>query len=164
MLFIYFWLTFKLRFWLKLSPRALEKPTGSLGSRQSSRDFPAGLRRVQTGSLGTQRLTRTSSGEAAGEQAHPAQNALERRRPKQQPAPDTCCKRVPTWGSVPCTHEEGGGGFPLSSPERSWPCQAGTFHSGPASSSLAVPRRDLEGTFQRGLACRVWKWNKSICK
>lgn len=143
MLFIYFWLTFKLRFWLKLSPRALEKPTGSLGSRQSSRDFPAGLRRVQTGSLGTQRLTRTSSGEAAGEQAHPAQNALERRRPKQQPAPDTCCKRVPTRGSVPCTHEEGGGGFPLSPPGEKLTLPGWNL---PFRPSLFLPRCAEEGS------------------
>lgn len=26
------------------------------------------------------------------------------------------------------------------------------------------PGGNREGTFQRALACRVWKWNKSICK
>ena len=141
----------KLRFGPKLNVHILEKPTGSLGSGQISRDFPAGLRRVQTGSPGPSawpelprgRLEQSKSLALRAPRSAQARAGLGSHR-----APGRG-SQAPARGSRPSGQRQAGWGY---SPGRGWPCQAGTFHSGPASSPLSAPRRDSRRDFPESVS------------
>lgn len=150
-LFTYLWLTLNWGLSRNSSCAYLKGGRARWAAVRALGGFPAGLRRVQTGSPGPERLTRTSPGEAGAEHEHPAQNSPERAGRARRRLPQRACRgsRAPARGSRLSGQREGGWGY---SPGRGWPCQAGTFHSGPAFSPFSAPRRESRRDFPESVS------------
>ena len=103
---------------------------------------------VQTGSRGTWRLARPSSGEAGAVLGHPAQSSAERAGQRRCLLPGARWERVPR--PDPPGPQPGGRRREVEAAPRATltPCEAATFDSGPASSPLRCAQEGI----QKGLS------------